>query len=60
MPYIVKLESTDDSIDYILRIPNELIDELDWKTGDDIELETVLLCETDTETNGIVISNKTR
>lgn len=46
--------------DYSVVIPDELMEELGWEIGDVVELETVLLCETDTETNGIVISNKTK
>lgn len=35
--YTVRLEKDDESEDLILPLPNELLEEMGWKVGDDLE-----------------------
>ena len=42
--YIIKIELTADQEPYI-KLPTELVDQLDWEIDDEIEWEIVEICE---------------
>jgi len=56
--YIVKLQEDPDTGDLILPIPDELLAEMGWSEGDELEWEETLMCEEDGEYPGYTLRKK--
>jgi len=53
--YIVSLEEDPKTGELILPIPDELIVEMGWSEGDELELEETLICEEYSEYHGYTL-----
>ena len=56
--YIVKVEQDPDTGDLILPIPDELLAEMGWSEGDELEWEETLICEETGEYPGYTLRKK--
>jgi len=56
--YTVKVEQDPDTGDLILPIPDELLAEMGWSEGDELEWEETLMCEEDGEYPGYTLRKK--
>lgn len=57
MKYFSKVE-IDENGDYVILLPDEMLKELNWNIGDELNLEETLVCEENGEFQGIVLRKK--
>ena len=57
--YVVKVQETPDG-ELFVELPQELIDQLGWEVGDEVEWEESEICEDWGEHKGLVLSNKSK
>jgi len=64
--WIVKVEHLDDTDpdrgvgELCVRLPDELMEQLDWEIGDEVEWEETEICEELGEAKGFTLSNRSK